>query len=130
MDALAEFNTTPPLSRYTREQAFANPNILSLLCVGAARNVVRTLVADYAANGWGQTVNEFQIENKFSDYQSLLSSLDSAWKERLEPFKTASEKHIRGMSSLNKGSLLRQYPWRINRWFPNPLQNPFNMEEE
>lgn len=110
-DALQEINAMPPVSHYTLDQLFADngdPRVMVLLYLATAKNILHTLIFDYTANGFSQTIGEFSIEDKLEPYKALYDTINTEFTARLQPFKESSQKVIKGVNPTNQ-SALRPY---------------------
>lgn len=98
-DAVQEINTLPPETTHTLASIYdeyADPRLKMLLFLGAGKNIITTLVADWTANGYSLALEEFNVEDRLDRYKNLLDLLSQQFTERLTNYKTASQKHIRG----------------------------------
>ncbi len=110
LDALGQINLAPPETSLSLETVLEgeDPRWKVLLYLGTAKNILRTLIFDYTANGFSQSFGEISVENRLSDYQSLHDSIQQEFDDRLTNFKDSQQCKsvgIRG-SSLTTSNLL------------------------
>ena len=114
LDSLDQINANPPETRYTFEWVCSNgvdPRWYSLMIIGAARNIIFTIMSHWTHEGEDVTIGDLNAHNRLSDYQSLHDKLSSEFNERLEKLKTASQKYVKGADSVNTGVNNILYPF-------------------
>jgi len=109
-DALAEINSAPPETQYLLENVLAfdgDPRVKSLLYLGTGKNIIRTLLADWTANGFTLNLEEFNIEDRLSRYESLLSLIQTQFTDQLTNYKTATGKFVKRIHVGDNNPLIR-----------------------
>jgi hypothetical protein len=110
VDAIAEFNSYPPETSLLPEHVLgvdADPRIKTIIYLGAARNIARTLLMDWVGNAYSVQIEEFSVESKKDDYDSLMTTLTQQFENQLQQFKTATGKFIRRVRQINPNPLVR-----------------------
>lgn len=111
LDGLAQLNAAPPETSISLESLFtdgADPRWRALLYLATAKNILHTLIFDYTANGFTQSIGEFNVENRLGDYRSLYDTINSELESRLTAFKESVTKVVRRVTPTNQ-SALRPY---------------------
>lgn len=109
-DALAEINSYPPETLYKLENVISSdgdPRVKSLLYLGTARNVCRTLLMDWTANGFNLQVEEFNVEDRRDRYEQLMSTLTQQFESQLQQYKTSTGKFIKRIYHGDNNPLIR-----------------------
>lgn len=97
-DALGAINAAAPITDFSVEAVLdpnGNPTLKMLVYLGAARNILRLLLTDWTANGFNLNVEEFSVENRRGDYDSLYNQIDSQFQAMLQTFKESAGKYIK-----------------------------------
>lgn len=97
LDGVEDINLFKPVTSYDLETLYnKGSRWVRLLYLATEINIYRLLVKDWVANGMDVDLGELSLSSKLSDYQSLLSDLESKFQETLAqvkaggPFVTAS----------------------------------------
>ena len=99
MDSLSYYNRVAPRSYIGWDDViFGDPLLLPLIYKIAQKLVLETLVHDWTHNGFPVRLDEFEVESKLSDYQTLVGQLDSEISRDLENFKPSQQLAVRGRS--------------------------------
>jgi len=79
--------------------------------------VAQLLLNQWLNEGFSGSVGDLSAENKFSDYSSMYSQIESTFNERLEKLKTAKGKYIkRATVSDNTANILSTTHFWGFRW--------------
>ena len=82
-----------------------------LMIIGAARNIIFTIMSHWTHESEDVTIGDLNAHNRLSDYQSLHDKLNTEFNERLEKLKTASQKYVKGAYSKDVGTNSILYPF-------------------
>jgi len=116
---LGEINAYPPITSWTLSECYEDivGGRRSLLLYGSAKNVAQLLLNQWLNEGFSGSVGDLSAENKFSDYSSMYSQIESTFNERLEKLKTAKGKYIkRATVSDNTANILSTTHFWGFRW--------------
>lgn len=114
LDSLDQINANPPETQYTFEWVCSNgvdTRWYTLMIIGAARNVIFTIMSHWTHEGEDVTIGDLNAHNRLSDYQALHDKLSTEFDERLEKLKTASQKYVKGAYSKDVGVNNILYPF-------------------
>lgn len=124
-DALDDLNSIEPATEWKLDEVYLDEDTRRkrLLLLGASKNAIHTLIFDWTANGSSSQIDDFQIENKLSDFNSLFQLLNDEFQQKVEKFKAATQKvfsigQFNPMPSRRKpeGSATAMYKNRFGYW--------------
>jgi hypothetical protein len=109
-DAVGDINAYAPVTTFTLEGIFngkADVRLKNLVYLGTARNVIRTLLFDWTANGVSATVEEFTFEDRKDRYEQLLTTIDGQFDKLVSGWKESSQKFSHRIYLGNSNPLAR-----------------------
>jgi len=96
--SIDDINVYPPKTSVTIESAANSVDAwYSTVILGACKNTVRTLIADWTANGINANIDSLTLESKLSDYQALYERFLTDFNERLERIKKSYGAATKGL---------------------------------
>lgn len=93
--AIGEINITSPITRLSLQDMWGNSSYQYLLTLGTIKYLVLTLFNDWVHNGLDATVDQFTINNRMSDYSSLLDRYTVEFTDRLVTAKPMLSRHTK-----------------------------------